>query len=214
MDTDRLRSSDPLVAAVLAAAAAPAEAPLPGEAAALAVFRQIHQPSRRERVVQGLVRAKVAALAVAGGVVLASGVATAATGTLPGVSSVIGPAHSHGHGSGGHSPTGTTSPTGTVSSPGSQGTTDTGAPHPADSTGKGGAVVPLATNPATSGVDKGQAVCTYASDARCRVGQTGAPTTGPHATHPTPRATPTHPAATGATHRRTPTRPAVTPPAR
>lgn len=209
MDTDRLRSSDPMVAAVLAAASAPAEAPLPGEAAALAAFRRVHRLSRRERVVQSMVRAKVAVLAITGGVVLASGVATAATGTLPGVSSVIGPAHSHHHAPTHGSPVTPPTPTGSTQSPaGASG------PGPADTSGKGSGVVPLATSPATSGADKGRTVCTFASDARCRVGQPGAPTTAAPTKHPAPHVTPTHPATSRTTHRHTPARPGVIPPAR
>ena len=86
MDTDR-RPTDPLVAAVLAAAAAPAEAPMPGETAALARFRDEHRrrggfwPMRRSLVVG----------AFFGFALAAGGAAGAATGTIP----VFDP-HSHG----------------------------------------------------------------------------------------------------------------------
>ncbi len=80
MNDDRVHIEDPRVAAVLAAAAAPAEAPLPGEAAALAAFREVHQPLRRNRPMKLRENAKLLAAALFGGVVMASGVATAATG--------------------------------------------------------------------------------------------------------------------------------------
>jgi hypothetical protein len=82
MFTDFEPGSDPRLAAVLSAARAPAELPLPGEAAALAAYRKSDGRSwvrlrLRTRPVQLL------AAAIFGGVVVAGGVATAATGTLP-----------------------------------------------------------------------------------------------------------------------------------
>jgi hypothetical protein len=77
---DHVHIEDPRVQAVLAAAAAPAEAPLPGEAAALAAYREVHPPIRRNRPMRIRENAKLLAAALFGGVVMASGVATAATG--------------------------------------------------------------------------------------------------------------------------------------
>lgn len=174
MSTDRLHGSDPLVAAVLTAAAAPAEVPLPGEAAAVEAFRRFHRPSRRRRVVQSVLRAKVATAAVAG-VVLAGGVATAATGTLPGVASITGHQHSRSHSTGPDSHAGTHGTRGTAPvtggaasrSPGPDGQTRQGDTH-------GALVSGTAQSPASSGAGKGAAVCHVASDAKCHA-STSAP---------------------------------------
>lgn len=176
MSDDRLRSHDPLVAALLTAAAAPAEVPLPGEAAALAAFRELHRPSRRRRALQSLLRAKVATAAVAG-VVLAGGVATAATGTLPGVASITGHRHAHSHSTGPNSHAGT--------HPGTRGTdgrTGTISPSPAGRTQPpdthGARVSDTAKSPSSRGARKGGAVCDVASNARCH-----APTSAPEPKH-------------------------------
>lgn len=78
------------LAAVLAAAAAPAPpGPQPGEEAALAHFREamrdhaIPPLSWRRRMLAQIASAKIAAAALASGLVLTGGVAAAATGTLP-----------------------------------------------------------------------------------------------------------------------------------
>lgn len=197
MSTDRLRSSDPLVAAVLSAAAAPAEVPLPGEPAAVEAFRQFHRPSRRQRVVQSVLRAKVATAAIAG-VVLAGGVATAATGTLPGVASITGHQHSRTHSTGPNSHAGT--------HPGTRGTAPlTGgaaspSPGPAGRTQgdtHGALVSDTATSPANRGVRKGAAVCDVASDAKCH-----APTSASASPRSGQSSPPDHGSATG-THRTT-----------
>src|SRR4051812_27227773 len=77
---DRLGAGDPLLAGLFDAATAPAEAPLPGEAEALAVFRVAGRRAHRP--------AALIAAAVFGGAVMIGGVAAAATGSmsLPGIS--------------------------------------------------------------------------------------------------------------------------------
>lgn len=77
---------DPLVAAILTAAAAPAEGPVPGEAQALAAFRRAHRRPRRLFMFNPKENLKLFAAALFGGVVMISGAATAATGGLPIVS--------------------------------------------------------------------------------------------------------------------------------
>lgn len=215
MDKDRMRSSDPMVVAVLTAASAPAEAPLPGEAAALAAFRRAHLPSRRARFVHSLVRAKVGALAVAGGVVLASGVATAATGNLPVVASLTGHNHSSSHGTGPDSHAGNHPAT-----KGQSGVHETtaGAPdgipdprhdaRPGGETasgthGNGAAVSSTATTTTATGVDKGQTICSTASGDKCRAGDN--PSQPQPAATGTPHGSPT----TGVTHRSTTAQPHV-----
>ena len=223
METDRVRSNDPLVTAVLTAAAAPAEAPLPGEAAALAAFRRAYRPSRRERVVHSLVRAKIGALAVAGGVVLASGVATAATGNLPVVSSVIGQTHSHSHShSGGTRPN---SHSGTHPSTRGPGTSEQrlsgGASNPTNSArtagetasgshGNGAAVSQVTATTTATGVDKGQAVCSTASSHKCQAGTHAPPADSTPSPGPTPHGSPS----TSTIHRSTSAQPHIAAPTR
>jgi hypothetical protein len=91
--TDHMHVDDPAVAAVLAAAAAPAEGPVPGEAEALVAFRSVYKPHRGPRMSRFSDKAKLIAAAVFGGVVVISGAATAATGSLP----LVSHGHSHPH---------------------------------------------------------------------------------------------------------------------
>jgi hypothetical protein len=77
MDGERAQL-DPRVATVLAAAAAAAEVPLPGEAAAAAAFRRVH--ARRLRRPRLSVTGRVAVAGGLGGLLMAGGVAAAATG--------------------------------------------------------------------------------------------------------------------------------------
>src|SRR5437899_2772408 len=99
MSTDR-RTPDPRIAALLTAAAAPAEAPLPGEAAAFAAFRRVHGTGPRRSM-----RSTLVASALFGALVTVGGAAAAATGTLPVLST-----HGHGHANG-HSTNAGTDPT-------------------------------------------------------------------------------------------------------
>jgi hypothetical protein len=156
--SDHLSVEDPQIAAVLAAAAAPAEAPLPGEAAALAAFRHAHQPARRLRVLHPADNLKLFAAALCGGVVMVSGVAAAATGTLP----LVGSHHaSHAHPTKVHQPADGTDETGDV------GGTDTGG------NGHGSEISDLAHTPGLTGVEKGQTICTAASAGKCQAGTHG-----------------------------------------
>src|SRR5436305_6866985 len=91
MFTDIEPGSDPRLAAVFAAAKAPAELPLPGEAEALAAYRR--PAGRSWSDFRGTTRpGRLIAAALFGGLVVAGGVATAATGTVP----IVGLHHIHG----------------------------------------------------------------------------------------------------------------------
>lgn len=195
MSDDRLHGAasddrgDLRLAAVLAAAAAPAEAPLPGEAAALAAFRAAYPPAPapRARHARRSSRARenlrLVAAAVFGGVVMASGVATAATGG--GFFGVHQPKPAHAPAvhdqTGGDTSTDGTAPAGTQPATG----TETGT----DGTGAGSDTSRLATTTDSTGVDKGAEICTQASangthpDGACKAGQTHGradTTTGTH----------------------------------
>jgi hypothetical protein len=82
MLTDLEPGSDPRLAAVFAAAHAPAEPPCPGEEAALAAYRKAEGRSWFT-VRLGRRPAQMIAAALFGGFLVAGGVATAATGSLP-----------------------------------------------------------------------------------------------------------------------------------
>lgn len=77
---------DERVSALLSAAAAPSEpGPLPGEGAALAVYRASLTPTRRRSMISSLLSARTGLVAAVGaGVLLTGGVTTAAAGGLPG----------------------------------------------------------------------------------------------------------------------------------
>jgi hypothetical protein len=82
MITELDPGADPRLAAVFAAAAAPAELPLAGEPEALTAYRRSHGRSR----MASILGPRPVHLVVAGlfsGVLLAGGVATAATGSMP-----------------------------------------------------------------------------------------------------------------------------------
>ena len=168
---DHMHVDDPAVAAVLAAAAAPAEGPVPGEAAALAVFRSVHHPHRRFSMARFSDKAKLIAAAVFGGVVVISGAATAATGHVPLVS------HGHSHstpqtpsdnqGDNQGEDTGTTTDT-----------TDTPDTNTNDNNGQGSTISDLAKTTAP-GPGHGRTVCTQASGGKCHTGgQSNATTHG------------------------------------
>lgn len=162
---------DPAVAAVLAAAAAPAEGPVPGEAEALAAFRSVYQPRRRMHMPRFSEKAKLIAAAVFGGAVVISGAATAATGSLPVVSHGHPhptPASSHAPGSGnddqGTDVDGSTDTT-TVDSTDADTNTNT-------NDNKGSQVSKLARE-TPAGTDHGKVVCSFASDGKCVHDSTG-----------------------------------------
>jgi hypothetical protein len=174
---DHMHTDDPAVAAVLAAAAAPAEGPVPGEAQALAVFRSVYQPQRGARMSRFSEKAKLIAAAVFGGVVVISGAATAATGSLP----IVSHGHSHAH------PT----PAATHTSDGSdddQGedvdeTTDTSTDvtsptGPDENNGQGSAVSQFVQTLPKG--HRGPAVCAMASDGKCKAGEHGQSTATTH----------------------------------
>jgi hypothetical protein len=172
--TDHMHVDDPAVAAVLAAAAAPAEGPVPGEAEALMAFRSVHHPRRRIRMPKYSEKAKLIAAAVFGGVVVISGAATAATGSLPLVS------HGHSH------PTPATSHTPDANDDDQgedvQDSTDTSTTDSTDASTNAnndhGSLVSGTAHGATG--HKGGTVCKVASAGKCMPdnGQSGANTHG------------------------------------
>lgn len=123
-------------------------------------------------------KAKLIAAAVFGGVVVVSGVATAATGSLP----LVSHSHSHPTPATSHTPDATDGQGDTQDSTDSS-TTDTSTTDSTDSTdtqtntndnsGKGAAVSQLAHQTPPAGETKGQVVCTYASAGKCKAGQNG-----------------------------------------
>jgi hypothetical protein len=160
--TDFTHLDDPAVAALLAAAAAPAEGPMPGEAQALTAFRSVYTPRRRIHMPHFSEKAKLIAAAVFGGVVVISGAATAATGTLP----VPGVSHGHSHAN----PTKSHGPDANDD----ENSTDTSTTDGTnDNNGKGSAVSQLAHETPPPGTTHGQMVCTFASGGQCQAGQHG-----------------------------------------
>ena len=187
---------DPRVALLLAAAAAPTEpGPQPGEDAALTAYRAaVPAPTRRIPMLPSLKAAAIAATAT--GALLVGGVATAATGALPGTASdtaraalakvgvsVGGPADASGtHTTTDGTDAGTTDPA----------TADVPSPA-ATASAHGKAVSELATTTELTGRDKGTAISTLASGGRSKAGQ-----------HPTATAAATG-ATTAAAHKHSPT---------
>ena len=167
---DHMHVDDPAVAAVLAAAAAPAEGPVPGEAAALAAFRSVHHPHRRFSMARFSDKAKLIAAAVFGGVVVISGAATAATGNMP----LVSHGHSHSH----------STPQNPSDNQGDDqgddtGTTDTTDTNTTDNNTHGTDVSGAAHNKTVTGKNHGQDVCKVASDGKCHTGgQSNATTHG------------------------------------
>ena len=162
MDTERA-SRDPLVAAVLAAACAPAEAPMAGEAAARAAFLRAYTTRKGGFWPRMSLGARATAAAAFGTLVMAGGVATAATGNLPAVTSVLGGGHGHSqHATGPQTSTGDEAALASYSGQ-----------VPNDAPGKGATISDLATSTASTGVDKGAEICTAASDGKCQAGTHG-----------------------------------------
>lgn len=114
-------------------------------------------------------KAKLIAAAVFGGVVVISGAATAATGSLP----LVGSSHAHPHPATSHGPSATDDDQGedSTQSPTNETTPDTSAPDSGANNGKGSAVSQLAHELPKG--HKGSAVCTLASDKHCQAGQHG-----------------------------------------
>ena len=168
---------DQRVAALLSAAAAPTEhGPVPGEEAAIAAFRAADQTasSRRSRMFRHPRPLKIAAAAAMGtGVLLAGGLAPAASGSLPGAAqetaremlskfgvTVPGPdEHSSGH----------ADERGKSAEAKEAGGSESGA----DNQGKGDEVSELARNTDATGADKGAEISEYASQGRSHAGENG-----------------------------------------
>ena len=203
-EMNRLAPDDAKLAALLQAAAAPAESPLPGEAAALAAFRELHGrgPGRRGlAVVGGWARTgrrspKLVAAATFGAVVMATGAAAAATGSLPltplgSVTHLIHPAHpAH--------PVAPSHPAVPAAPAPSEPTTG----QPGVHAGAGGGAC---DGSGTSRTVPGAAVCPAASHDSCAAGQHGTATRA-HG-QPVPKQTPasssaTHGKSKAAEHRR------------
>jgi hypothetical protein len=192
LDALLARPGDGPVARILAAAAAPAQAgPLPGEDAAIAAFRKAF--SGQPHVLGGRTSQRAAAAVLAGGLVLSGG--AAAAGVLPGAMqqtakdmfarvgvTVPGPKA--------HTTPGTTTPVPAVSPE-----PTAGGPG-ASSSGNGSDVSDLAHSTTATGVDKGAALSSAASDGKSQAGQHGNPggvTPTPHAGTPPSTRRPTAP---------------------
>ena len=184
-----VRTRDRRVAAVLAAAAAPAERPVPGEEAALAAYRDamaVVPASPRSRMQSRTTVKLAAASALSVLSLVGGGYAVAATGSLPGTAqqtardalaavgvTVPGPADGAAEE--------------TATREGGAETAETaaragGAQTAADAAGgagaaaKGDAVSDLATTTEVDGADKGAAVSGLASDGRSRAAARPTPT--------------------------------------
>jgi hypothetical protein len=175
-------ASDDRVAALLSAAAAPTEhGPVPGEDAAMAAFRAAREtePSRRPRMFRHPRPLKIAAAAAMGtGVLLAGGIAPAASGSLPGAAqetaremlsrigvTVPGPdEHSAGHAD----ERGRSADAKGAAAGGGAASESAG-----DDPGKGDAVSDLARNTDGTGADKGAEISGYASEGRSHAGERG-----------------------------------------
>ena len=197
MLTDLEPGSDPRLAAVFSAAKAPAELPVPGEAAALTAYRKLDGRSWFS-IRMGARPAQMIAAALFGGLVVAGGVATAATGSLPLV--------------GGHQPHATH-----VQAPATQDSTDATDATAADDGSTSATDLTDTGGPGTGGhpaalgsVQKGIDTCTAASKGKCRAGQHGKALTAHdgHSAPSLPSAASTHrsthahgPGAAATTHR-------------
>jgi len=165
---------DPKVAAILAAAAAPAEAPLPGELAALAAFREVHHPRRRFALMsRKSENAKVVAAAVFGGLVVLSGAAAAATGAIP-----VGHSSSHpSHVAKSHAPD-ANDDNGTDSTDASDSAdTTTGSVSTLDQTQGNGSAISQLAHSLKGQQHKGQTICIVASKGHCHAAQNQSGTT-------------------------------------
>lgn len=176
-------TTDPRVASLLAAVAAPAEAPVPGEAAALAAFRAAmaspsHLPRRR---MQTRTTAKLAAATALGAMTfLGGGYAVAATDTLPGAAAqaafeavgvaVRGTQEQAADAADASATRGRSAEAKAAADARKAPEAEPTEPESTTS-GKGAAVSELATSTELTGVDKGAAVSDLASDGKSRAGQ-------------------------------------------
>ena len=159
MITELDPGADPRLAALFAAAAAPAELPVPGEPEALAVYRR--SPGKSWFAVRlGARPAQMAAAALFGGVLVAGGVATAATGSLPIV---------------GHHHAAPASPSHDGQTDGVDAGTDEVTTDTSDvaETGGPGSAGHREAQPTLGSVAKGAQTCTAASHGTCQAGQHG-----------------------------------------
>jgi len=169
MITELAPGADPRLAALFAAASAPAELPLSGEPAALTAYRRAHRPSRVASLL-GPRPVHMVAAALFSGVILAGGVATAATGSVPIVghhhAAPVTTADSHDDGQTDSADTDDTAITDGTAADVTSDADDIG------DSGPGTAGHP-ATTPALGSVAKGAATCTAASHGTCQAGQHG-----------------------------------------
>jgi hypothetical protein len=181
MITELDPGADPRLAALFAAASAPAEPPFAGEQEALTAYRH-WQGGSRFAAFRGPRRSvQIVAAALFGGVLLAGGVATAASGSLPIVghrqladATTTAPSHVPAAGRPGR-------PTDASAS-----TEETTASNDVSDAGPGTAGHPAA-HPTLGSVTKGAATCAAASQSRCRAGQHGKALDAHH--HARPHAT-------------------------
>ena len=178
------------VTSLLAAAAAPTEpGPQPGESLALAAFRVAH-PHERTRMLCSINPVRAALTTSAAALLLTGSFAAAAAGALPGAAqdtahemlarigvTVPGPNEaSDGHPDGRGSSDDADETTSTEDTTSTDESTDDTTTADEESQGKGAEVSELAKNPDLSGIDKGAAVSTLASDGKSQAGQHGAAT--------------------------------------
>jgi hypothetical protein len=194
---DRMHLDDQMVAAVLAAAKAPAEAPLPGEAAALAAFREVHQPARRKRSMRARENVKLLAAAVFGGVVMVSGVATAAVGHVP----LVHPNSNANTHATSHQQQGSDDATDTDET-----TTTTTTTTSTTDNGKGSEISQIARDHTLTGRAHGAAVCQAAStnnahpDGACKAGQDNGQSDATHGQSDATHGQPTDPGSAAGDH--------------
>jgi hypothetical protein len=163
MFTDLDPSADPRLAAVFAAARAPAELPLPGEDVAVAAYRAQHRPGK-SWFRAGNRPAQLIAASLFSTVVFAGSVAAAAAGALP---LPIGGGHHHTTTSG--------STDGADTTAADSGTEDqsTSTVDMTDSGGPGTAGHPSVQPTDLGSVAKGAATCAAASQGTCQAGRHG-----------------------------------------
>ena len=173
MITELDPGADPRLAALFAAAAAPAELPVRGETQALAVYRR--SSGKSWFAVRLSARpAQMVAAALFGGVLVAGGVATAATGSLP----IVGHHHA--------TPAAPTHDGQTDAVDAGTGAATTGTSDGTDTAGPGSPGHPQA-QPTLGSVAKGADTCTAASHGTCQAGQHGKAATA-HDSHVPPAA--------------------------
>ena len=163
MITELEPGADPRLAALFAAASAPAELPMAGEPAALTAYRRAHGRSWFASLL-GPRPAHLAVAAAFSGVIFAGGVATAATGSMPFV----------GH----HQTTAATTTSSDDETTAVDATADASTDDETDTAVDLGDAGPgtdghPAAGPTLGSVAKGAATCTAASQGSCQAGQHG-----------------------------------------